>query len=166
MKWQKLILVCVGLVLGSSLTVFAEDKVEFEFTSDFNGKYIWRGQNLVDDPVFQPGLSASYQGLTASIWGNLDLTNVNGNSGDFSEIDYTIDYSNKIPDSEIVGFSVGAIYYDFPGTAAPGTTELYGGLSLDTFLSPSVTFYRDIDEADGLYISVGMRIAASHALQN
>ena len=83
MEWQRLILICVCVLFGSSLTVSAEEKVEFELTGDFNGKYIWRGQNLVDDPVFQPGLSAGYQGFTVGIWGNLETTNINRNSGEF-----------------------------------------------------------------------------------
>jgi hypothetical protein len=156
MKWRNSIVSVVLVLVVSTATVFAEGDLGFEFTSDFNGKYIWRGQNLDDDPVFQPGLSASYKGLTAAIWGNLELTNINGNSGDFSELDYSIDYSSNLPDAEDVGFSIGAIYYDFPGTTVPSTTELYWGFSLDTTLSPSITFYHDIDEADGLYISAGI----------
>ncbi len=156
MKSQNIIIHGVLVLVVLTATVFAEGDLEFEFTSDFNGKYIWRGQNLDDDPVFQPGLSASYKGLTATIWGNLELTNINGNSGDFSELDYSIDYSGELPDVEDVGFSIGAIYYDLPGTTVPSTTELYWGFRLDTTLSPSITFYHDIDEADGLYISAGI----------
>lgn len=166
MKRQNLIVHSVFiLVVLTAFPIFAQDDVEFEFTSDFYGKYIWRGQNLDDDPVFQPGLSASYKGLTAAIWGNLELTNINGNSGDFSELDYSIDYSGNLPGSEDIGFSIGAIYYDFPGTAAPSTTELYWGLSLDTALSPSVTFFHDIDEADGLYILAGISYSLEKILE-
>ena len=161
MKWQNLIVCGVFVLIVFTATTFAEEKLEFEFTNDFNGKYIWRGQNLDDDPVFQPGLSASYKGLTAAIWGNLELTNINGNSGDFSEVDYSIDYSGAVPGSDGLGFSIGAIYYDFPGTTVPGTTELYWGFSLDAPSSPSVTFYHDIDEADGLYIS----LAVGHSVE-
>lgn len=156
MKWQNRIVSGVLILVVSTAAIFAEGDLGFEFTSDFNGKYIWRGQNLDDDPVFQPGFSVSYKGLTAAIWGNFELTNINGNSGDFSELDYSIDYSGDLPDMEDVGFSIGAIYYDFPGTTAPSTTELYWGFSLDTTLSPSITFFHDIDEADGLYISAGI----------
>ncbi len=157
MKWQNLMIYFLFVLIVSTTTVFAEEgNLEFEFTSDFNGKYIWRGQNLDDDPVLQPGLSASYKGLTAAIWGNLELTNINGNSGDFSEVDYSLDYSATVPGSEDLGFSIGTMYYDFPGTTVPGTTELYWGFSLSAPLSPSVTFYHDIDEADGLYVSLGL----------
>jgi hypothetical protein len=161
MKWQDSMVPGLFIFVVLTTAVFAQDDVSFEFTSDFNGKYIWRGQNLDDDPVFQPGLSASYKGLTASIWGNLELTNINGNSGDFSELDYTLDYSGVVPGAEDIGFSIGAIYYDFPGTTVPSTTELYWGFSLDTTLSPSITFYHDIDEADGLYAS----LAVTHSIE-
>ncbi len=49
-------------------------------------------QNYDDDPVLQPGVSATYRGLTAMIWGSLETTNINGNSGDFSEVDYSLYY--------------------------------------------------------------------------
>ena len=148
------------LFLGNSM-VFAENEVGFELTADYFGKYIWRGQNLSDDPVFQPGLSASYKGLTAAIWGNMDLRNINGNSGDFSEVDYSLDYSSTFPGIEGVGYSVGVIYYDFPGTAVKDTTEAYWGLNFDLPLSPSITVYHDVDEAEGSYVS----LAIGHSIE-
>ena len=147
------VLVLSVLFLGSSVGL-AESELEFEFTADYFDKYVWRGQNLTDEPAFQPGLSASYGGLTVSVWGSMDTTNINGNSGDFSEIDYSLDYSGDL--FEGVGYSVGAVYYDFPGTATPDTTEVYWGLSFDLPLSPSVTVYHDVDEAEGTYIALGL----------
>jgi hypothetical protein len=131
-------------------------EVGFNISADFYGKYIWRGQNLSDDPVFEPSISASYQGLTASVWGNMDLTNINGNSGDFSELDYSLDYSGAMPGIEGLGYSIGVIYYDFPGTDLPDTTEVYWGLNLDLPLSPSITVYHDVEEAEGSYVSLGL----------
>jgi len=154
--------IVIAVAMSYAGVVFAQDKVDFELTADFFGKYIWRGQNLDDDPVFQPGLSASFQNLTASIWGNLELTNINSNSGDFSEVDYSLDYSAPLPGFEKIGYSVGVVYYDFPGTAAPQTTELYWGLNFDLPLSPYFTFYHDVDEADGTYFTVGI----GHTIEN
>jgi hypothetical protein len=155
------LLVAVLSVLGFfGGAAFAEDEGEigFELTADFFSKYVWRGQNLVDDWVFQPGVSATYGGLHASFWGNLDLTDENGSNGEFSEIDLTLDYSGQFPGVDILGYSIGMINYDFPvNGAADDTTELYAGISLDAPASPSVTFYHDVDEAkDGTYISVGV----------
>ena len=153
--------IVIAVAMSYAGAVFAQDKVDFELTADFFGKYIWRGQNLDDDPVFQPGLSAGFQNLTASIWGNLELTNINSSSGDFSEVDYSLDYSAPLPGFEKIGYSVGVVYYDFPGTADPQTTELYWGLNFDLPLAPYFTFYHDVDEADGTYFTVGI----SHTIE-
>jgi len=150
------IVACLG-----TLTL-ADSAVELGVSADFYGKYIWRGQNLDDDPVIQSAVSAAYKGFTASLWGNFETTNINGNSGDFSELDYSLDYSAALPGHEGIGYSVGVIYYDFPGTILPRTTEIYAGLSLDATLNPSLTIYRDLDEADGTYVSLSI----SHSFEN
>jgi len=157
---RKLILLILGMsVLNCTVTCFAESKIELEASVDFLSKYIWRGQNIDDDPVFQPSISAAYGNLAASIWGNLELTNINDKSGDFSEIDYSLGCTGTLPRVDGVGYSIGVIYYDFPssaadGTRTPDTTEVYWGLNLDVPLSPSVTIYHDVDEAEGSYVSL------------
>ena len=150
---RKLVAMCLLFVFGFNAMATEEEKVEFEFTADYNGKYIWRGQNLNDDPVFQPGLSATFKGLTVGIWGSMDTTDIYDSSSEFTEVDYYLDYSADVPGIEGVGFSLGVIYYDFPNTTYNPTTEIYWGLSVDTFLSPSITFYQDVYHADGLYVS-------------
>ncbi len=156
---KKMALVLVLAVLFiCSVSVSAEaekEKLGFGISADYFGKYIWRGQNLNDDSVFQPSISANYAGLTAAIWGSFDLTNYNGNSGDFSELDYSLDYSGSLPGVDGVGYSIGAIYYDFPGSAIKDTTELYWALAFDLPLSPSITVYHDVDEAEGSYVLLG-----------
>ena len=146
--------IAISITAGTSK---AEDQVAIGATADFFSKYIWRGQNLVNDWVLQPSASIRYKGLTASAWGNLDLTDENGNKGEFSEVDLTLDYSGQFSGFDVLGYSVGLIYYDFPVPgAADDTTELYWGLSLDVPASPSVTVYHDIDEAEGTYVSLGV----------
>lgn len=155
------------LMVGLSVMVFmgerlvhaeADEKVTVGVSADFYEKYVWRGQHLVDDWVFQPGVSVGYGGLTASFWGNMDLTNENTANGEFSEIDLSLDYSASIPGIDILGYSVGFIHYDFPVRgSADDTSELYAGLSLDVPASPSVTLYYDVDEVkEGTYISFGV----------
>jgi hypothetical protein len=145
----------------ASAAVFAEPAdgaagIDFELTADFAGKYVWRGQNLSDDPVFQSGIAASRGGLTAGVWGNLELTGINANSGEFTEVDYSIDYTRTFPGIDGAEYSIGAIYYDFPGTGVKDTTEVYWGLGLDMPLAPSVTAYHDVDEAEGTYFAFGV----------
>ncbi|MBN2139044.1 MAG: hypothetical protein JW720_14650 [Sedimentisphaerales bacterium] len=162
MRRLRFLIVALGVLAAcTTTTVFAEGDVGIEITTDFFSKYIWRGQNLDDDPVFQPGLSITHKNFTASVWGNFEFTNINGNRGDFSELDYSIDYSAPFPGIKGVGYSIGLIYYDFPGTAVKDTTEAYWGFNLDAPLSPSLTFYHDLDEAEGTYIA----LACSHSVE-
>lgn len=134
---------------------FAEESIEFGVSADFYSKYIWRGQNLNEDYAFQPGVSVSYAGLTAAVWGSMDMTDISGNEGEFTEVDYSLDYSTDVPGIEGLGFSAGIINYHFPSVVGD-TTEVYWGFAADLPLSPSITFYHDIDEVDGTYISLGI----------
>jgi len=118
----------------------------------FSSKYVWRGLLLTDGPVMQAGATVAWKGLSLNLWGNLDLDDVNGNRGEFNEMDITLDYTH-----ELIGplsGSVGLVFYDFPNTPFNATTEIYAGLSADVLLQPSLTAYFDIDEADGVYLSL------------
>ena len=148
----------VAVVLLVAGTAAADDGLGVSVTSDFFSKYVWRGQNVTDDWVWQPGASISYKGLTGGFWGNLDLTDEEGESGEFIEYDYYVDYSGQV--NETVGFSVGGIYYYFPGSDA--TTELYWGFSFDVPASPAITVYHDIDEIDGTYAA----LSVGHSFEN
>lgn len=166
MRKSKVVSGVVIALAGMSGVALAAGDVTVGVGADVLSKYVWRGQNVVDDWVLQPTVSASYKGLTGSIWGNLDLTGQLVDGGEFNEIDYTVDYSGDVPGVEKLGYSVGAIYYDFPNTSLPPTTELYWGLSLDVPSGPSVTVYHDVDAADGVYVSLGVghSIEATEAL--
>jgi hypothetical protein len=148
--------VAAAVLAGASVTLAEDATLGFSAGADYLSKYVWRGQNLSDDPVFQPSVGATYGPLSLSLWGNMDTTNINGNSGDFSELDTTLGLAGDIPGVEGVGYTLGLIYYDFPGTSYPDTTEVYAGISLALPLSPSVTIYRDIDEAKGTYYAFGL----------
>ncbi len=154
----RVLLCAVSVVLVTVVSSSAEeDAVSVSASADVVSKYVWRGQNVVDDWVLQPSVGIGYKGFTASVWGNMDLHGDAVDDGELNEVDYVIDYSNTFPGQEILAYSVGAIYYDFPNTSFPGTAEIYGGLSASVPLSPSVTWFYDFDEADGSYFqfSVG-----------
>jgi len=134
---SQVILFILTILSSSRGSVYADEQgVKFAVTADYFTKYIWRGQNLNDENVFQPSFSLSKNGFTASVWGNLDLTDENQNSGEFTELDYSIDYSASLPGINWVSFSAGALYYDFPHTDSKATTEVYGGLDFDLPLTP------------------------------
>jgi hypothetical protein len=151
-----IILGTVTLALAEEDGSAKEDGVEVGVTADVFSKYIWRGQNVVDNWVLQPGASVGYKGLTGSIWGNLDLTGEVVDGGQLTEIDSTIEYSNKVPGVGILSYSVGAIYYSFLNVQLHPTAEVYGGLSLDVPLSPAVRWYYDFDQIEGSYLQLSI----------
>jgi hypothetical protein len=169
MNLKRIFLIGLSAILLVSMvgTSMAEEENPFSATvsAGYFSKYIWRGQNVNDTSVFQPSVSVSAYGFTGSIWANIDLTNDSQfapkNAGEFSEIDYTLDYSHAIPGASKVGVSLGVIHYIFPNTPSPSTTEIYGGLSLAVPLSPKITWYRDVDLIDGSYI----QLTAGHSFE-
>lgn len=150
---------CVMVMAGVATVVSAEEKegVSVGVTADVFSKYIWRGQNVIDDWVLQPGASVGYKGLTASVWGNMDLHGELVDDREFSELDYALDYSNTFPGQNVLGYSVGVIYYDFMNMQhVPDTSEAYGGLTADVPLSPAIRAYYDFDEIDGTYVQLSV----------
>lgn len=162
MRNSKAVMAVVSMAVMFSTSALAEQSVGFDLSADFFGKYVWRGQNLNNSTVFQPGIGITYGGLTGSIWGNLDMTDSNGEKGEFTEYDFAIDYSAAVPGVEGIDFSIGAIYYRFPSVKPSSTTEVYWGFSFDLPLSPSVTVYHDVDEAKGIYAAFGV----GHSVEN
>ena len=78
------------------------------------------------------------------------MTDYSDNEWEFTEYDYYADYTTTI--AEGIDLSVGVINYYFP--SVDQTTELYAGLTLtEVPLSPSVTWYNDVDSVEGSYIS-------------
>ena len=144
-------------VMGSAM---AQDEQVFtaDISLDYNTKYVWRGIEVNGESVFQPGVSGSAYGFTGSIWANIDMTNYWATAGEFSEIDYSLDYSGSVPGMEKFGYSVGVIQYIFPTLSGDGlsTTEIYAGASLDVLLSPFFSWYRDVNNADGSYLQFGI----------
>lgn len=150
-----------GIVMIGCYSIMLHSAWAFEFGVDLpvNSKYMWRGLELNEDPVFQPDVWISYKGFNLTVWGNMELTSIynghgeNGDPGDFTEVDYTLKYEG---DFDKLNYSLGYIYYDYPHTAYDSTYELFGSIGYDVLLSPTLTVYRDLKEADGWYMSLGI----------
>ncbi len=153
------------LVLAGSAVAQEEKTFNAGVSISYANKYIWRGQNINDTSVIQPNVSGSAYGFTGSVWGNIDATGKSqtapNNAGDFSEIDYTLDYSAKAPVAPKLGYSLGIIHYLFPNTSLKSTTEIYGALSLAVPLSPKIAWYRDVNAVDGSYL----QLTAGHTFE-
>ena len=161
--WAVLILCCALLV---PVTAFAEeakegeteeenlDKVLVEVEAAFYSKYVWRGINIVDDWVLQANVDVEWRGFTFTGFGNIDLTDENGDRGGFSRLDLIADYGI---DLDLFQLSVGAQAFLYPSTTGD-TVEIYARGGLDVLFKPTLTIYRDIKEVNGFYIA----LTASH----
>jgi len=159
-----------GLWIGTGLArVDDAGKLSASITADVYSKYIWRGQVLNPEAAFQPSVSLGLYGFTGAVWGSFDLTDENGNQGEFTEVDLSLDYTRSMPGLDAVKVSVGAIHYQFPHTAFDPTSELYVGASLSCtcdksqrscclgcLLSPAAKVYCDVDEIDGAYVQLSV----------
>ncbi len=152
-QWCVVVLLCVAAIAGAEEE---KDGVSVGGAADLFSKYVWRGQNIIDNWVLQPGVSLGYKGFTASVWANMDLAGELVDDGEISEVDYALDYSNTFPGQEVLGYSLGVIYYDFPNTGWKATSEAYGGLTVDVPLSPAIRAYYDFDEIDGTYVQLSI----------
>ena len=108
---KMIFLILAGVLVFGSFNVYADEEPEPEKKDEIglsvetnlgvNSKYLWRGIEMNEDPVFQPEVKFGFKGFSATVWGNLELTSVHnghgedGDSGDFTEIDYIFDYSGN-----------------------------------------------------------------------
>ncbi|MCP4292815.1 MAG: hypothetical protein GY780_13405 [bacterium] len=157
---KKILVTFLALVILSinSFSALALGPLDMEAELAVNSQYVWRGMVANDEAVLQPALSASFLGFGLGFWGNVDLSDVNGYSGEFNEVDWILTYGLPLP---MVDLEFGLIYYDFPNTEATATAEAYVSGSMGILLSPSLEIYYDFKEVDGSYINAGI----SHGLE-
>ncbi len=121
----------------------------FAMDAEIFSMYVWRGVREVNGGVFQLTTSVTYGGGYAEYWGNMDLTDSGGSSGDFTEVNLAFGYG-------VGPFDFGLLYYAFPNSGAASTTEFYITVEAPVLLSPSLTVYQDIDESWGRYAALGI----------
>ena len=118
-------------------------------------RYVFRGYRVGRDSlVLEPSLTVSYQGFSATFWGNIDTREtatacfVPDRPGrkSFNETDVTLSYAHNLGR---LGLTAGFIYYGTKFMAE--TQELYVGASLNVPGRPTLTVYRDIDAYPGTY---------------
>ena len=135
------------LTAGIPAAMAEEEKPSADASVAFLSKYVWRGWELSDDSiVIQPSMSVAYKGFGMNLWGNLDTDYFATNDAKYNETDITLSYDGAY---EKLGYGIGYIYYALDAT--DDTQEIYGTLSYDMLLSPTLTIYYDVDTFSGLY---------------
>lgn len=136
------------MILGSSTYAFAGEDVSVSVSTDYVTEYVFRGVTLAGE-AFQPGAEISVGNFTAGIWASVAVGEESAFFGD--EIDIYAGYAFDV--SETISADVGLTLYHYPqlgglfdiGANDASTLEVYGGLSIDAPLAPSVTAYYDFN---------------------
>lgn len=152
-----------AFVLGVVLLMFAaplyaeemkqsEPKVSGEASIALMSNYVWRGIKLSDGFVVQPTAGLSYAGFGMNLWANIDYDSdkIGAHADHITETDFTLNYAKSFGP---VGIDVGYIHY---GVVGANTQEIYGSVSYDTLLSPSLTLYYDVDQGDGGFLTAAI----------
>ena len=151
---------CVASLLPATAGIAAEATLDLPV----NSAYVWRGQVLNNEAVFQPGLSVSAEnGLSFNTWANWNLTDSLGKNSEneFNEVDLTVSYDVPV---EVVDLTVGAAEYEYPNQtveaadetssafALPSTREAFVSVGKEAFpLSPCASLYYDFGAVDAFY---------------
>ncbi len=153
MKKNLLTVFTVLILTSLSLPALALGPLDFDADATVMSKYVWRGMVVTPEAVLQPSLSAEILGIGFGFWGSMDLSDVNGYSGKFNEIDWVASYGLPLP---LVDLNFGLIYYDFPNTETKSTAEAFVSGSVNVLLSPTLEIYYDFKEIDGTYFNANI----------
>lgn len=149
---RKFAVLLTGLILVGAAPALALGPLDVDAAVGVHSKYVWRGQIVTSEAVMQPELNLGVMGFTVGVWGNVDLTDVNGHETSLSETNWTLGYELSLP---IVSLGAGFIMYDFPSSGPHDTSEFYIGGKANVLLSPHLYIYNDIDQIKGTYVTLG-----------
>jgi hypothetical protein len=117
------------------------DEVEVSADASVLSAYVWRGQVIEDEVVFQPAATVGWKGLELNYWEHYSIDNE-----EWPEQDITASYTYGL-------LTAGIVNYNFRNAGdVDDTQEAFVGLTYeDTLVVPTLTVYRDLGDADGWY---------------
>lgn len=165
---NKVVLAAMAALALSAGAARGQDEKSWSFEAgvDYSTLYMFRGLNLLgeDQEVVTPRLV-----LTAGNWsvwyygyfGKFDRFDDEGgqiSDGDYAEHDFGLDYTFEIGKMSL---TLGGLTYLYTAEVEQGlgyldTWELYAIAAFDVPLSPTVSYYQDIDEVDGGFLSLDL----------
>jgi len=137
------------------------DDLMVSMKSEVLNKYVFRGQLVNDDPVTQSTVTIKKGMFELAFFGNMDLTDINEDSGDFTEMDVRLGIDKQIFSRangilRSVDVLAGVEYFSFPNTDRDSTAEVYAGarVTLPYNIVSETVAHLDVDEASGgVYLS-------------
>jgi len=136
-----------AVTLAGAVELDVNGRVE----AKINSGYMWRGQLLNEDPVFQPSLRLDLNDeVNIFAWGTWDLPNQEGSSGR-DRVDLSISLSKNFDRHFFKGGAVAYIYNDSEFTTKEDTYEVFLGYTLDVPALPTLRVYYDFGEYETFF---------------
>ncbi|GGD13967.1 TorF family putative porin [Aquisalinus flavus] len=137
---KKLMISAAALCVAApaALSTASAQEVGVSASIDYVSQYVFRGYGLAEGAI-QPGVELSYGGLYGGVWYSAPVEN---DEFYLEETDFYVGYGFAL--SETISADVGVTAYTYSDDVDT-TTEVYGGLSFDAPLAPSVYAYYDFD---------------------
>ncbi len=123
-------------------------KIEVASSVGIYGGYFPSGFPVIDSPVIQGETNISYRGFTLTLWGSYDIERNRAN-----EWDAIVDYSRKVGK---LNLSTGYGYFVIPHTDVDKLNNVYGRVSFDVPLNPSVKWEYLFNDGSGHVFTFGV----------
>lgn len=165
-RLQRSTFLALAAITFFASAVLAQDEKSWSLDvgADYSNHYLFRGVSVLgDNEVLVPHATFSsgnfnfyYYGYAGDI--PADFTS-SGNTVSYREDDFGADYTIAL--SEKFGLTLGAVSYMYSNQTteeygAVDTYELYAIAAFDVPLSPTISYYRDMDAIKGAYASIGI----------
>jgi hypothetical protein len=154
LKMKMGIAIAAAAILTSQTLVHAEEAEKPTASVDLGmfSKYVWRGLELSKNSmVIEPSVTLGYKGFSMNVWGNLDTHSQVYDGAKYNETDLTLSYAKTLG---IVKMTGGYIYYGLDSIT--DSQEVFGSVTLNTFLSPTISIYREVASMPAWYVNVGI----------
>ena len=135
----------VCAVLSTSTILAQDPQIEFELETPVVSRYVWRGLNVVDKPVYQPTLTASRGPWSLELFGNLESA---ADRACCTELDASFTFSTTQGDWNL---DLGYSRYRFPMEPGTDTGEAFVVAALDHPLAPTIELNTDVERVGGAY---------------
>jgi len=158
------IALCATLALSASAVQAQDKNWSLDVSVDYLDHYMFRGVPLLgDNEALNPHVTFSSGNLNVYYYGYFgdvpaDFT-YSGNTAKYHEDDFGADYTFAL--GQKFGLTLGAVSYMYSNEVTndygfEDTYELYAIAAWDVPLSPTISYYQDMDAVEGAYASFGI----------
>lgn len=156
-SWIAITVVLVSVLSAAAQVQTAEDgALAATANVSLHSAYVRRGQQINDEPVFQPGMTVTKGGFSVDLVHNINLSARDefDDNLESTETDIKLAYGHSFEHLDLSG---GLIQYQFSSRKyGPTTREVFLSAELPYIPTPKAAVYYDFDAAEGFYATVGV----------